>query len=164
MCNGSTPDSDSVCEGSNPSSAAKNTATPLVWLYFFACGVTNPHKCIKFRGCHEVASETIKINTSKAAGASRVRILHPLRSKITRGDNQSPLELAPCKHEEASQTCHTRGGDGEFEMDIDVDSVAWYNIGRKCKRISSFSRIFEAETQEMKTFQKICSHFSICIV
>ena len=25
LCKGSTPDSDSVCEGSNPSSAAKNT-------------------------------------------------------------------------------------------------------------------------------------------
>ena len=34
LCNGSTPDSDSVCGGSNPSSSAKNTQ-PHLWLGVF---------------------------------------------------------------------------------------------------------------------------------
>ena len=36
LCNGSTPDSDSVCEGSNPSSAAKSNS-PLPVGCFFIC-------------------------------------------------------------------------------------------------------------------------------
>ena len=36
LCKGSTPDSDSVCEGSNPSSAAKNTKHPSGASYFYA--------------------------------------------------------------------------------------------------------------------------------
>ena len=31
LCNGSTPDSDSVCGGSNPSSSAKNKGHPFGW-------------------------------------------------------------------------------------------------------------------------------------
>ena len=42
LCNGSTPDSDSVCEGSNPSPAAKNRLSigqpVFLWfLYFSDC-------------------------------------------------------------------------------------------------------------------------------
>ena len=36
LCNGSTPDSDSVCGGSNPSSSAKNNGYPLGYPLFFA--------------------------------------------------------------------------------------------------------------------------------
>ena len=34
LCNGSTPDSDSVCGGSNPSSSAKKDHTHRVWSFF----------------------------------------------------------------------------------------------------------------------------------
>ena len=36
LCNGSTPDSDSVCGGSNPSSSAKKYGYPFGYPYFFA--------------------------------------------------------------------------------------------------------------------------------
>ena len=35
LCNGSTPDSDSVCGGSNPSSSAKKYGYPFGYPYFF---------------------------------------------------------------------------------------------------------------------------------
>ena len=35
LCNGSTPDSDSVCGGSNPSSSAKNADTHLGICIFY---------------------------------------------------------------------------------------------------------------------------------
>ena len=41
LCKGSTPDSDSVCEGSNPSSAAKNTERPTGASYFYAYSDSN---------------------------------------------------------------------------------------------------------------------------
>ena len=40
LCSGSTADSDSVCLGSNPSSAAKRRKTPLRCLFSFDCGTT----------------------------------------------------------------------------------------------------------------------------
>ena len=36
LCNGSTPDSDSVCGGSNPSSSANNKSHPNGWLLLLA--------------------------------------------------------------------------------------------------------------------------------
>ena len=36
LCNGSTPDSDSVCGGSNPSSSANNKSHPTGWLLLLA--------------------------------------------------------------------------------------------------------------------------------
>ena len=65
MCNGSTPDSDSVCEGSNPSSAAKATHHCRWVAFLFAAWHQNPNKIIQ-------------ISARSAEGASRVRILHPL--------------------------------------------------------------------------------------
>ena len=38
LCNGSTPDSDSVCGGSNPSSSAKKTPTTTVVGVFLLLG------------------------------------------------------------------------------------------------------------------------------
>ena len=38
LCNGSTPDSDSVCGGSNPSSSAKKKTTPKGCGFLFAIG------------------------------------------------------------------------------------------------------------------------------
>ena len=38
LCNGSTPDSDSVCGGSNPSSSAKKADTHLGICFFYCCG------------------------------------------------------------------------------------------------------------------------------
>ena len=35
LCNGSTPDSDSVCGGSNPSSSAKKKTTPFGVVFLF---------------------------------------------------------------------------------------------------------------------------------
>ena len=45
LCKGSTPDSDSVCEGSNPSSAAKNNSHPSGWLLFFVRREVSNHVC-----------------------------------------------------------------------------------------------------------------------
>ena len=50
LCNGSTPDSDSVCEGSNPSPAAKNRLSigqpVFLWfLYFLDCQRIVKPKC-----------------------------------------------------------------------------------------------------------------------
>ena len=48
LCNGSTPDSDSVCGGSNPSSSAKKKTTPFGVVFLFAIGFgrdSNPSKC-----------------------------------------------------------------------------------------------------------------------
>lgn len=47
LCNGSTPDSDSVCGGSNPSSSAKNKTPPDGWCFIFAIGFWGfePIKC-----------------------------------------------------------------------------------------------------------------------
>lgn len=43
LCNGSTPDSDSVCEGSNPSPAAKEEVIATQWLPLFSyCRRTSP--------------------------------------------------------------------------------------------------------------------------
>ena len=36
LCNGSTPDSDSVCGGSNPSSSANKKSHPFGWLFLLA--------------------------------------------------------------------------------------------------------------------------------
>ena len=45
MCNGSTPDSDSVCGGSNPSSSAIKTRYPSGYLVFILGWDSNPFKC-----------------------------------------------------------------------------------------------------------------------
>ena len=47
LCNGSTPDSDSVCGGSNPSSSAKKSRYPTGYLLFLFAVVrdSNPSKC-----------------------------------------------------------------------------------------------------------------------
>ena len=47
LCNGSTPDSDSVCGGSNPSSSAKKSRYPFGYLLFLfvAVGDSNQSKC-----------------------------------------------------------------------------------------------------------------------
>ena len=52
LCNGSTPDSDSVCEGSNPSSAAKATHHCRWVAFLFALGTRTRTKQIK--SAHEV--------------------------------------------------------------------------------------------------------------
>ena len=39
LCNGSTPDSDSVCGGSNPSSSAKKSRYPFGYLLFLFGGI-----------------------------------------------------------------------------------------------------------------------------
>ena len=41
LCNGSTPDSDSVCGGSNPSSSAKNHILRKKGVVFYLCTVGN---------------------------------------------------------------------------------------------------------------------------
>ena len=64
LCKGSTADSDSVCEGSNPSPAARRAAHPAGWAAFLFLGDSNPHINI--------------ISARSAEGASRVRILLPL--------------------------------------------------------------------------------------
>ena len=46
LCKGSTADSDSVCEGSNPSPAAmKSTTLHVLWIFFFLD--SNPHNGIR---------------------------------------------------------------------------------------------------------------------
>ena len=49
LCNGSTADSDSVCEGSNPSSAArKKTKSISTWSFFsyIRLAASSMHKCV----------------------------------------------------------------------------------------------------------------------
>ena len=66
LCNGSTPDSDSVCEGSNPSPAAKEKPEDFSSGFFFfsVLADSKPHKQLQSRRA--------------APEALRVRILHPL--------------------------------------------------------------------------------------
>ena len=45
LCNGSTPDSDSVCGGSNPSSSAIKTRYLSGYLVFILGWDSNPFKC-----------------------------------------------------------------------------------------------------------------------
>ena len=45
LCNGSTPDSDSVCGGSNPSSSAKKDHTKRCGLFWLSDGDSTPSKC-----------------------------------------------------------------------------------------------------------------------
>ena len=51
LCKGSTADSDSVCLGSNPSSAAIRRKTPLRCLFSFVCGTTTSGRRHTSRGC-----------------------------------------------------------------------------------------------------------------
>ena len=52
LCNGSTPDSDSVCGGSNPSSSAKKKRPPFGWSFLFGAeSDSNPSECDSPVGC-----------------------------------------------------------------------------------------------------------------
>ncbi len=53
MCNGSTPDSDSVCEGSNPSSAAKSSSS-VSMSCFFICRLAPRTRTKQIKSAHEV--------------------------------------------------------------------------------------------------------------
>ena len=73
MCNGSTPDSDSVCGGSNPSSSAKNIRYPSGYLiFFYGCEGFEPilmqHSCgVLLPPVQKLVASLIKSNPSSSA-------------------------------------------------------------------------------------------------
>ena len=74
LCKGSTTDSDSVCEGSNPSPAARKKLKPDGFSFFYlACVDLNPHSAIPERFSPKGRSEWAHPGSRYAALARRYR-------------------------------------------------------------------------------------------
>ena len=76
LCKGSTADSDSVCEGSNPSPAAKNRPPPFGGGRFFCPKDSNPHNAIP-SGSGPKGRERVG-HPGSLSPAGRAQILLPL--------------------------------------------------------------------------------------